>query len=126
MIILQKSFNKNVRKFFGLLFVLMLFQSCKAYKSPTSLEQAAKTEEKGFVKVTMVNGDEYIYESIELGDGIYYGVKTQYSEKLKTALLKEEVLKVERQNKKASGIFSFMGITVGVASVILGILMFGI
>jgi len=40
-------------------------------------------------------------------------------------LLKEDVMKVERQNKKSSGFLSFTGIGIGIASVILGILMFG-
>jgi len=118
---LQKIFNKNFPKILTLLFVLMLFQSCKVYQKSTNLEQASQAEEKGFVKVTMVNGDEYIYESIELSDGIYYGVKTLNGEKAREALLKEEVLKVERRNKNS---FGFLGKTIVVASVILGILMF--
>jgi hypothetical protein len=39
--------------------------------------------------------------------------------------LKEDVLKVERQNKKSSGFFSVTGIVIGAASIVLGILMFG-
>jgi len=123
MIILKKSFNKNFRKILGFLLVFMLLQSCKVYQKSTNLEQASQSEEKGFVKVTMVNGDEYIYEAIEFSENTYYGVKTVNGEIMKTVLLKEAVLKVEKQNKKSSGFFGFVGITIGVASVILAALM---
>ena len=76
MLIAKKIFNKNFHKILGLLLVLMLFQSCSTYKKSTNLEQASQSEEKGYVKVTMANGDEYIYESIELKENNYYGVKT--------------------------------------------------
>lgn len=125
MIILKKSFNKNFLKFLGLFLVFMLLQSCNVYKKSTNLEEASQVAQKGFVKVTLVNGDEYIYESIELKDDTYYGIKTVDGEKIKTVLLKEDVLKVERQNKKSSGFFSVTGIVIGAASIVLGILMFG-
>lgn len=125
MLIAKKIFNKNFHKILALLLVLMLGQSCKVYQKSTNLEQASQSEEKGFVKVTMANGDEYIYETIELKENNYYGVKTVNGEIMKTALLKEDVLKVERQNKKSSGFFSVTGIVIGVASIVLGILMFG-
>ena len=125
MLIAKKIFNKNFHKILGLLLVLMLLQNCKVYQKSTNLEQASQSEEKGFVKVTMANGDEYIYESIEHKENNYYGVKTVNGEITKTALLKEDVLKVERQNKKSSGFFSITGIVIGVASIVLGILMFG-
>lgn len=125
MIILKKSFNKNFLKFLGLFLVFMLLQSCNVYKKSTNLDEASQVDQKGFVKVTLVNGDEYIYESIELKEDTYYGVKTVGGEKTKTVLLKEDVLKVERQNKKSSGFFSVTGIAIGAASIVLGILMFG-
>ncbi|MHB1146628.1 MAG: hypothetical protein ACYC01_03425 [Lutibacter sp.] len=123
MLTARKIFNKNFRIILGFLFVLILLQSCKVYQKSTNLEEASQSEEKGFVKVTMVNGDEYIYESIELIDGKYFGIKTLNGEKATTMLLKETVLKVERQNKKSSGFFGLVGITIGVASVILAVLM---
>ncbi len=125
MSILKKSFNKNFHKILGLFLVLFLLQSCNVYKKSTNLEEASKVEQIGFIKVTMVNGDEYIYESIEQQEQTYYGVKTVNGEKIKTVLLKENVLKVERQNKKSSGFFSLTGIVIGAASIVLGILMFG-
>lgn len=125
MIMLKKSFNKNFLKFLGLFLVLMLLQSCNVYKKPTNLEDASQAGQSGIIKVTMANGDEYIYDSIEKNELTYYGVKTVNGEKTKTVLLKEDVLKVERQNKKSSGFFSATGIAIGAASIVLGILMFG-
>ena len=121
MSILKKTFSKHFLIISGLLFSLMLTQGCKAYKSPTNLAQAANTEEKGVVKVTMVNGDEYIYENIEFSGDTYYGVKTENGEKVKTTLLKEEVLKVERKNKGGLGV---LGTIIVLGSVVMAILMF--
>jgi hypothetical protein len=125
MIIHKKLFNKDLLKILGLFLVLILLQSCSTYKKSTNLEEASKVDQIGIVKVTMANGDEYIYEAIEFAEGTYYGVKTVNNEKVKTTLLKENVLKVERQNKNSSGFFSLTGIAIGVASIVLGILMFG-
>ncbi len=124
MIILKKSFNKDFLKILMLMLVLMLLQSCSTYKKSTNLDEAAQAEQNGYVKVTMTNGDEYIYESIEFTDGKYLGIKTLNGKKVATILKKEEVLKVERHNKNSSGFFSFIGIAIGVASIVLGILMF--
>lgn len=121
---LKKSFNNNFLKIIGLFLVLILLQSCNVYKKSTNLEEASQADQNGFVKVTMINGDEYIYESIDLSENTYYGIKSVDGGKTKTVLLKEDVLKVERQNKKSSGFFSFTGIAIGVASIVLGILMF--
>ena len=124
MTILKKAFNKDFLKILGLFLALMLFQNCSTYKKSTNLEEASRAEQEGIVKVTMANGDQYIYESIELKENTYYGVKTINGEKTKTVLLKEDVMKVERQNKKSSGFLGIAGITIGIASIILAVLMF--
>ena len=125
MIILKKSCNNNFFKIIGLFFVLMLLQSCSTYKKSTNLEEASRAEQNGIVKVTLTNGDQYIYESIEFKENTYYGIKTIEGGKTQTVLLKEDVMKVERQNKKSSGFFSVTGIIIGAASIVLGIFMFG-
>lgn len=125
MILLKKSFNKDFLKILGLFLLIILVQSCSTYKKSTNLEEASQAEQKGVVKVTMTNGDQYIYESIELRENTYYGIKTIDGGTTKTVLLKEDVMKVERQNKKSSGFLGITGIAIGVASIVLGILMFG-
>ncbi len=121
MIIFNKLTRNNILKILGLFLVFVMLQGCKAYKSPTNLEQAANVQEKGYVKVTMVNGDEYIYETIEFSGDTYYGVKMVNAEKVKTILVKEEVLKVEKRNKGGSGI---LGIVIGLGSLFMVFLMF--
>ncbi|MDO9039571.1 MAG: hypothetical protein Q7U59_14610 [Lutibacter sp.] len=125
MIILKKSCNNNFLKILGLFLILMLLQSCSTYKKSTNLEEASRAEQDGVVKVTLANGDEYIYDSIEFKENTYYGIKNIEGGKTQTVLLKEDVMKVERQNKKSSGFLGITGITIGIASIILGILMFG-
>ncbi|MDP3360448.1 MAG: hypothetical protein Q8S41_13985 [Lutibacter sp.] len=125
MIILKKSCNNNFLKILGLFLILMLLQSCSTYKKSTNLEEASRAEQEGVVKVTLANGDEYIYDSIEFKENTYYGIKNIEGGKTQTMLLKEDVMKVERQNKKSSGFLGITGITIGIASIILVILMFG-
>ncbi|MDO9594603.1 MAG: hypothetical protein Q7J19_06390 [Lutibacter sp.] len=124
MMLLKKSFNRDFLKILGLFLVLMLLQSCSTYKKSTNLEEASRAEQEGVVKVTMTNGDQYIYESIELKENTYYGIKTIEGGKTQTVLLKEDVMKVERQNKNSSGFFGITGIAIGIASIVLAVLMF--
>jgi hypothetical protein len=125
MTILKKLFNKDFLKILGLFVLIILLQSCSTYKKSTNLEEASQAEQNGVVKVTMTNGDQYIYEAIELRENTYYGIKTIDGGTTKTVLLKEDVMKVERQNKNSSGFLGITGIAIGVASIVLGILMFG-
>lgn len=125
MIIFKMPINKKLHKILGLFLVLMLLQGCKAYQNSTNLEQASQGEQNGYFKVTMQNGDEFIYESIEFANGNYYGIKTVNGENVKTTILNKDVLKVERRNKNSSGFFGVVGIAIGVASIILAVLMFG-
>ena len=125
MIIVKKIFRNKLSYLLKLTLVLILFQSCNVYKSPTNLEQAAIANEEGYLKVTMLNGDEYIYETIEFVDDKFYGVKIVNEETIKTRLLKDEVKDVQRQNKNSSNSIGFTGIVVGIGSAILGVLMFG-
>ena len=82
MIILKNAFNLHFLKIIGLFLVIMLLQSCSAYKKSTNLEEASQV------------------------------------------LLNEVVMKVERQNKNSSGFLGVTGITIGIASIILAVLMF--
>lgn len=122
---IKKIFGNLPHNLLILALVLIVLQSCNVYKSPTNLEQAAIANEEGYLKVTMLNGDEYIYETIELVEDKFYGIKTVNEETIKTILLKEEVKEVQRQNKKSSKSIGFTGIAIGVGSIILGVLMFG-
>ena len=106
------------------LIVFTLFQSCKVYQDPITLEQATTDNNEEYLKITMLNGDEYIYEELQIIDGNYYGVHTKNDEKITTLLIKDEVKDVQKQNKKSATLLNLLGITFGVASVFLGISMF--
>ena len=116
--------NHFLTNIFVLLIVVILLQSCKVYQDPITLEQAAASNEEQYLKITMLNGDEYIYEELEVVDGNYYGIHTKNDKKITTLLIKDEVKGVQKHNKKSSTFFNILGITVGVASVVLGISMF--
>jgi len=120
---LKTLIKTNFKILITLLFLTFFIQSCKVYKSPTTLNQAALSEEEGYVKVTMLNGDEYIYETIIIQNNQYYGISTVDGKKVETALLNEQVQDVQRVNKKSSNFFGFFGILVGVGSIILGVTM---
>ena len=113
-------FFKNILVF---VIVCMVFQSCKVYQDPVSLDQAAASNHERYLKITLMNGDEYIYEGVEIIDGNYYGVQTKSGEKITTLLVKENVKEVQEHNKKSSVLFNILGITVGLASIYFGISM---
>ena len=101
----------------------MLFQACKLYQDPISIDEAVKTEEKGILKVTMMNGDEYIYEAIENVDNKYYGIYLVDDQKVKEQLNMELVKDVQKQNKKSSKGNNLLGLGVGILAVITGVMM---
>ncbi len=115
-------FPKNILSF---LIVFFLFQSCKVYQKPTTLREASTNTDKGYMKITMINGDEFIYENIEVVDGNFYGTNTKEGKIITTLLKKDEVKDVQRQNKKSSVFFKILGATVGIGSIFLAITMFG-
>ena len=106
------------------LIVIVLFQGCKMYQDPMTLEKAGSSNEEEYIKITMLNGDEFIYEKLEVVDGNYYGIRTENDEKITTQLMKDQIKDVQKQNKKSSALLNLLGITIGVASVFLGISMF--
>ena len=115
--------NHFITKILIFLVVFTLCQSCKVYQDPITLEEATTGNNEEYVKITMLNGDEFIYEDLEVVDGNYYGIHTKNDEKITTLLIKDEVKDVQKQNKKSSVLLNLFGITIGVASVFLGISM---
>ena len=116
--------KKTAVHIFKFLLILLLFQSCKIYQDPISIQEAATNNEEGYLKITMLNGDEYVFESIANIEGEYYGFYYEDDEKLKTLLQKDNIKEVQRQNKKASKGNNFVGISIGVLSAVVGVLMF--
>ena len=121
-ILSYKTFNNIIT----LCICLFLLQSCKVYQDPISLNEAANNTNEGYYKVTMNNGDEYIYEKIELNnDNNYVGFILVDKKPTETILNTFDIKSIQKQNKKSSGFSNVLGIGVGVGSIILGVLMFG-
>ena len=122
-----KSLNKNgVLNYIILLIVVFFFQSCKVYQDPISLNDAANSSSNGIIKVTMLNGDEYIYDKIEVNNNHnFIGINKRPNEILETPLINSEIKSIQLQNKKSSVLSNILGVGVGVGSVVLGVLMFG-
>lgn len=116
--------RKGYFKLLGLGLLFILFQGCKVYEDPITVDEAANIEKKSYLKITMLNGDKYIYDAIEsIGDD-YYGIYYKEGEKLKTLLKTTEIKDVQYHNEKASAGNNVIGIGIGVLSLAAGILMF--
>ena len=116
--------KKSHFKIFQICLLFILLQGCKLYQDPISIDEAVKTEEKGIIKVTMMNGDEYVYESIEVVDNKYYGIYNVDNQKMKEPLNIELIKDVQKQNRKSSKGNNMLGLGVGVLATIAGIMMF--
>ncbi|WP_299527857.1 hypothetical protein, partial [uncultured Lutibacter sp.] len=103
--------------------IFILFQGCKIYQEPISLDQAINKSAHGYLKITMLNGDEFVYEDIEIMEGNYYGINFNEGEKVKTLIDKNEIKDVQLRDKKASKSSNFIGGSIGVLSIIVGALM---
>jgi hypothetical protein len=119
-----KSLSGNcILNYIILLIVVCLFQSCKVYQDPISLNDAANSSSKGIIKVTMLNGDEFIYDKIEVNDDNYFGINKKPNEIVETPLIKSEIKSIQKQNRKSSSLSNLIGAVVGIGSIVLGILM---
>ena len=120
---------KLKRRFFNLVFltiILVLIQSCKVYQNPISLNEAVNNTAKGYYEVTMNNGDEFIYERIELNsDNNFIGFLVKDKMPVETVLKSEEIKTIQKQNKNSSSFSNALGIGIGAGSIALAILMSG-
>lgn len=115
---------KIPHKFIVILFLCSLMVSCKVFQDPISLNEAANNTEKGYYKVTLNNGDEYIYQSISIEDDVYVGINKTNKEIIETPLIKSDIQSIQKQNTKASGFSNVLGVGVGIGCIVLGIYMF--
>ncbi|MEL0457523.1 hypothetical protein WJN01_14885 [Flavobacteriaceae bacterium SZ-1-7] len=114
---------KGLRKHFRLIAmafgILVLLQSCVAYKKGNyTLEQAVAEQNR--VKVRTAEGKTIKYEKVEFLDGTYYGRKMIKGKSSLVALDEEDISDVMLQNKKMSTQLSIIAPFV-VIGVVLGI-----
>lgn len=119
----KNGFKVSKKKYFlkliSLVLIFAVCFSCKLYKNPTTVNEALQNTDNGYFKVNMKNGDEVIFEKIEKIDSIIYGIKTIENNEIKTVLIENDILNIQKQNKKSSNSFKIIGITVGIGSVLL-------
>ena len=113
-----------VHKFIILLLCSSLIISCKIFHDPISLNEAADNIEKGYYKVTLNNGDEFIYQSILVENDAYFGINKTNNQITETLLVKSDIQSIQKQNTKASNFSNVLGVAVGIGSILLGIFMF--
>lgn len=82
--------------------VSLFFMSCNSYKKPVSLTEASEDAKKGYVKVTYQNGDQDVFEKLEVENGTVYGINSKKNKTPKTELKEEDIIQVEKQNKGAA------------------------
>lgn len=116
-------YKKILHKILVLLLLCSLIVSCKVFQDPISLNEAVNNTEKGYYKVTLNNGDEFIYQSILIEGDTYYGINKNKNEVTETLLIKNDIQSIQKQNTKSSGFSNFLGIGVGIGSIVLGVSM---
>jgi hypothetical protein len=105
------------------IFLLLVIQSCKVYDNPVSFEQAISIEENKIIKVTMLDGSEFVYDHLENDNQLYYGVQILDGEPVRIPLVTEKIKSIQLRNKNSSKGTNALGIGVGLLSVITGLLM---
>ena len=123
MLLYSNLIRKNLFRFLKLCLLFILFQSCKTYQDPVSFKQAVDNKEVTLIKIKMINGDEFLYEDLEIIEGLYYGIRTRDGEKVKIELDKDSIKEVQLRNKNSSKGSNVLGISIGVLALISGLLM---
>ena len=92
--------RKAYRTIAFFLTVLLLFQSCVAYRTVSTLEEASQQRMR--TKITTTDFKALKYKYITYENGQYYGIKLESGEWIKTPLDQKDISKVAIENKKAS------------------------
>lgn len=101
----MKTIKKQIRPITFLFGILIMLQSCVAYKSQNfTLEEAAKTDSK--VKVQTVTNENLKFKRIGVENGQYYGVKKVKGELVKVPLDRTMLNKIKVKDKTLSTILT--------------------
>ena len=118
-------YSKRGKIISWLVLIALFIQSCKTFKEPISLNEAAISKTEHLYKVTMLTGEEIMLENIELDNGLYFGTSIKKEGKERILIDKVKVKSVQEVNKKSSKSSNGFGLILGILSVGIGILMFG-
>ena len=127
-------------KYFGpIISAIILFQSCKVYdKKPVSLGYATMIDHSIFksVKVEMLNGEEFVFDSIyfkgtelyglmEIKEKVYDESKEKFvkrKSKTEVKIDKDKIQKIRLQNSNKSGwVTAFVVIGIAIPTILLGL-----
>lgn len=103
-----------------LLSILILFQSCTAYKGSLTLEQAVLDRKKVKVTTTQVEKP-YQFEYIENREGKYVGIPARYKDYGEVTLDASKIVEIKEHDKTASTLLTFTPIAILVG---LGVVLF--
>ena len=111
----MKTLKKHIKPIALIFGVLILFQSCMAYKQTSvSLEQAVQSEKK--TKIETKSNESLKFRRISFEDGKYYGVKRVKGEIVKIPLDSTGIKKVLLHDKTLSTVLTIalpIGIILG-------------
>ena len=117
-------FKKPVLYFILMLLVFNIFQSCKVYQKPITINEAISDTSAAYLKVNYKNGDELIFKHLERENKELVGVHFVKHQEIKTILKEDEILNIEKHNKSSSTAYAAFGIALGIGSILLGVGMF--
>ena len=104
----MKTIKQQIRSMTLLITSVILFQGCLSYNSnTTTLEAVAKSGSK--VKITTTNDKTYKFQSIELVDGLYYGLTKANGEIIQTPL-NENTIKEIRIKDNVKSMFLILSL----------------
>jgi hypothetical protein len=113
----METLKKRLKTNALFLSVIIIFQSCVAYHTTSSLEKAS--EEQIRTKLTKTNGERIKYKYITYEEGQFYGMNKKSGEWIKTPLDQKDISKVKSEDKGAT----IIGTTVLSAIALYGLLM---
>jgi hypothetical protein len=103
--VVMKVIKKQIRPITFLFGILIMLQSCVAYKSQNfTLEEAAKTDSK--VKVHTVTNENLKFKRVGVENGQYYGVRKVKGELVKVPLDRTMLNKINVKDKTISTILN--------------------
>jgi hypothetical protein len=117
----MKTIKKQFKLIALLLIMIILLQSCVAYKGQSvTLERASNSKNK--VKIETKDNQTFKYDSVTLEDEKYYGNKKVDGKILKTELKKDVITNIRLEDKKKSK-FLDTAIPIAIVGVVVGSLL---
>jgi len=116
----MKTLKKQIRTVSLLFVILIIIQSCTAYKiASVSLDHAAKTQNK--VRIKTNSNNTLKFKKVDFEDGKYYGIKKVNGDVVKIPLEEINLSSIQLKDKTSSTILTILAAIPG-AILIAGII----